>query len=58
MMLLQEPAIGLNAELIQSTSHIHTPSLKTWYVTSFELIEVSPSLKIDDSSTNNDFFVL
>jgi len=34
--ILQEVAV-------QSTSHFHAPFLKTWNVTSFEYIEMSPS---------------
>jgi hypothetical protein len=58
MVLLQEPAVGPNAEPIQSTSHFHAPSLKTLCVISFESTEMNPSLKINDSSTNNEFFFI
>jgi hypothetical protein len=49
--ILQEAAV-------QSTSHFHAPSSKTWNVTSFESIEMRHSVKINDISTNYAFSLL
>jgi len=49
--ILQEAAV-------QSTSHFHVLFLKTSNVTSFEYIEMSPSLQSNDISTDCEFSLL